>query len=333
MACHPRPFSMNTNKNKRIVAAAIFLFLLATFFPPWLYTIRGGRGIHITSPAGYSCIFLPPKQFYGAQIDTVRLGLEWLAILALAGTAWFLLRNDQPRRGEPRKPPDGTKDQPPPKKYEGTWGAMPLMVTIPSGKVTRSQSTGQPASSKPSAAPQKASQPVAERDTVVTAARKRIGKMLPSASALTVGAVFVGAVFFWGLRIPAAILIGFWILKATLKAWRDAQADATRLIDTVLKNSEVNLGYKPDAASLVFLATHPFLSAKIWRMLGGSGSHDDFQKLSFSRNEGFRTKCPCAGALMQYVLWRYNHPTDQFFGCVHPKEELERQKAGPPVEK
>jgi hypothetical protein len=137
---------------------------------------------------------------------------------------------------------------------------------------------------------------------------------------------------YW-LWLLLIIPVGFW----TLKALRSARADATRLIDSVVKNSLNNLGYEPDAASLMFLATHPFLSARIWRMLGEGGAasavgnavDEDItlscdRLLRYVRDKSFRERYPCAGALIQYAIYLCDRWPEQRYGCLHPKDQLTR---------
>jgi hypothetical protein len=129
------------------------------------------------------------------------------------------------------------------------------------------------------------------------------------------------------LMIPAGYLL--------LKMWRSQTAEATLLIDSVLQNSLENLGYEPDAASLIFLSRHPFLAGRIWRMLGDGGgvnmvggpvseeSEDSCERLlRYVRDRSFRERYPCAGALMQYAVYLCDRSPEQRFGCVHPKDEL-----------
>lgn len=136
----------------------------------------------------------------------------------------------------------------------------------------------------------------------------------------------------------------FWLLAAVpvilvfLKARRSARGNATLLIDSVVKNSLTNLGYEPDGASLTFLATHPFLSARIWTALGEAGatrmdsgplseqselSCDQF--LRYVRSPEFRKKYPCAVALMQYAVHISDRSPEQLYGCMHPKDEFEQK--------
>jgi len=52
------------------------------------------------------------------------------------------------------------------------------------------------------------------------------------------------------LWLLVLVPIGFFVLKA----WQSARSETALLIDSVLQNSLQNLGYKPDAASLMFLS-------------------------------------------------------------------------------
>jgi hypothetical protein len=174
------------------------------------------------------------------------------------------------------------------------------------------------------------------------ALRRRRGQLRP----LKIGAVVVvliimamlypHSVWLWLLLI---IPVGFW----TLKALQSARADATRLIDSVVKNSLNNLGYEPDAASLMFSATHPFLSARIWRMLDEDGAvltvggpvDDDItlscdRLLRYVRDKSFRERYPCAGALIQYAIYLCDRSPEQRYGCLHPKDQLGRPSPPPP---
>jgi hypothetical protein len=120
-----------------------------------------------------------------------------------------------------------------------------------------------------------------------------------------------------------------------LRMWRGQTAEAALLIDSVLHNSLENLGYEPDAASLMFLSRHPFLAGRIWRMLGDGGaanmvggplseeSDDSCERLlRYVRNTSFRERNPCAGALMQYAVYLCDRSPNQRFGCAHPKDDL-----------
>ena len=88
-------------KQRRIIAWTVFVFVPATFFPPWIYTHdqNGTNGGHAHTPAGYHCILSPPTPetdhvVDGVSIDASRLVLEWLCILVTAGAAWLFLNVD-----------------------------------------------------------------------------------------------------------------------------------------------------------------------------------------------------------------------------------------------
>lgn len=135
---------------------------------------------------------------------------------------------------------------------------------------------------------------------------------------------------YWLLPL-LAIPIGWSIFRA----WRKACTEASLLIDSLVQNSLENLGYKPDGASLAFLARHPFLAGRIWRMLGNGGTANMFRGpvskeseescerlVHFVRDESFRKRFPCAGALMQYAVYLCDRSPEQRFACCHPKDEL-----------
>jgi hypothetical protein len=122
------------------------------------------------------------------------------------------------------------------------------------------------------------------------------------------------------------------IIWWTLRARARARANTLLLIDSVVQNSLSNLGYKPDAPSLAFLAGHPFLSSKIWKMLGEGGAISRVggitseettasceKLLPYVQDMAFRERYPCAGALMQYAVYLCDQSPIQF--CQHPKDE------------
>jgi hypothetical protein len=104
---------MKINAIQRWIAVlAAVLFVIVTLFPPWLYTYdqNGTSGGRHSRPAGYHCIFSPPppeisereqyQKYYGVRFDSSALFIEYMAIAALAGAAWFLFRADKPRRDD-----------------------------------------------------------------------------------------------------------------------------------------------------------------------------------------------------------------------------------------
>jgi hypothetical protein len=92
-----------------ILAIATVAFIVAGLFPPWLYTFDTS-GVHSRKNAGYSFISQPPAtdfesankelkrigiqpylpEYYGIQIDYIRLSIEWICILVIFGAAWLL---------------------------------------------------------------------------------------------------------------------------------------------------------------------------------------------------------------------------------------------------
>ena len=92
--------SMN-NKQRFVGVLGAAVFALALFLPPWLFTYdrNGADGGHATKPAGFSCILSPPApegldEHYGVRIDTPRLLVECLFILAVGGASWFWMGRD-----------------------------------------------------------------------------------------------------------------------------------------------------------------------------------------------------------------------------------------------
>lgn len=131
------------------------------------------------------------------------------------------------------------------------------------------------------------------------------------------------------LLLPLLVIPMIWWM---LKARKHARADATLLIESVVQNSLSNLGYRPDAPSLAFLATHPFLSSTIWKMLGEGGAVSQVggmisedtgaacdKLLPYVRNAEFRSRYPCAGALMQYAIYLCDQSPRETYGCRHPQ--------------
>lgn len=138
--------------------------------------------------------------------------------------------------------------------------------------------------------------------------------------------------FNWQWLWILGLLAGGWMILILRKS---ARAEAELLIDSVVKNSLQNLGYKPDAASLTFLARHPFLSARIWRMLGEGGAASSVgggiseenstacdRLVHYVHDKKFRARYPCAGALIQYAIYLCDLSPNQGHGCMHPKDEL-----------
>ena len=118
-----------------------------------------------------------------------------------------------------------------------------------------------------------------------------------------------------------------------LREWRSAKKDTVKVIDTILENAEEKLGCTPDAKSLVYLANHPFLSAKVWRALGASGrsvfssgapGHGKAcnELFAYVENERFSKKYPCATALFQYTVYLCDSDRRKGPRCKHPKEEM-----------
>lgn len=133
------------------------------------------------------------------------------------------------------------------------------------------------------------------------------------------------------------IIIGIAAAWDIIRMWRKAKMDTDALIDSILKNSAENLGYAPDAKSVAFLARHPILSAKIWKMMSEGGAswgswsielqkyQDDCGSLlGYIQNQRFRQEYPCACAVMQYTVYLCDNTLTRNSRCKHPKDELNR---------
>lgn len=81
----------------------------------------------------------------------------------------------------------------------------------------------------------------------------------------------------------AGCIIGTIVVVHVVRKWVKAKADTVKLIDSMMANAEQNLGHRPDAASMAYLANHPFLSAKIWEMLAPEVGHFRDTSLSIAR--------------------------------------------------
>ena len=82
------------NKTKAVVQCGALAFLLCGLFPPWLCTfVPYGTDTAVpgAEDAGFSFIFIAPSDRHGVRIDAVRLGVEWLCVLAATGAAWVLV--------------------------------------------------------------------------------------------------------------------------------------------------------------------------------------------------------------------------------------------------
>lgn len=79
------------NQRQRIVLIVAFLVVLGmALFPPWR-----GLGEFGDATAGYRFVFWLGQSRYLIRIDSARLGVQLLAVLALTGAAYLILR---PRR-------------------------------------------------------------------------------------------------------------------------------------------------------------------------------------------------------------------------------------------
>lgn len=75
-----------SHSQKIILAVGTTAIVFMGLFPPWSYTLDY-KSAKRTRPAGYSIIFAPPSPeqespIYGVQIDTRRLLVQWIIVLA-----------------------------------------------------------------------------------------------------------------------------------------------------------------------------------------------------------------------------------------------------------
>jgi CheY-like chemotaxis protein len=90
---------------KVILLCGAIAFVWCGLFPPWLYTVyqtgtRDEAGVRSESDAGYCFILAPPRPraeapAYGVKLDTGRLLIEWVCILAATGAAWAIFRTQK----------------------------------------------------------------------------------------------------------------------------------------------------------------------------------------------------------------------------------------------
>ena len=83
------------NKTKAVVGCGALAFIICGLFPPWLYTFNQSSASSEIS-AEFRFISNAPdpsdsRNGCGVRIDTVRLGIEWLCVLAATGAAWALV--------------------------------------------------------------------------------------------------------------------------------------------------------------------------------------------------------------------------------------------------
>lgn len=88
-------------RQKRIVAAVAVAIFASGLFPPWLATFdvtasHDSTGKHSEMDAGYHLVITPPKpvndqRAFGIKLDSSRLLLEWVCIMAAGVAAWVLV--------------------------------------------------------------------------------------------------------------------------------------------------------------------------------------------------------------------------------------------------
>lgn len=90
------------DKRQKILICAAVAIVISGLCPPWITTWHmAGEGNSQWS-AGYGLIFFPPEgnRFEGIKLDTARLFVEWVCILAASGAAWEVVRLNRKRDTE-----------------------------------------------------------------------------------------------------------------------------------------------------------------------------------------------------------------------------------------
>ncbi len=91
--------NIKSDRRKTILIFAAGAIFVSSLFPPWLHTFyqtgtRDSYGARSEHNAGYHLILAPPSPEYegatvaGVKLDTERLLVEWVCILAAAGAVW-----------------------------------------------------------------------------------------------------------------------------------------------------------------------------------------------------------------------------------------------------
>lgn len=85
-------------KQKRVIVGGLLVFALCGLFPPWLYQVTRFS----VRDAGVCFILTGPLpragDYSNARMDTSRLLVEWLCVLAVAGAGWLLTARPNERK-------------------------------------------------------------------------------------------------------------------------------------------------------------------------------------------------------------------------------------------
>lgn len=95
---NPKKKCSPAKRRKTVLILALTIIALTMLFPPWIHVFHTNRQ-HVERPAPYSFIFDPPpprlKDYETTKIDLMRLSLQTIAILALAGIGLVTGKRDE----------------------------------------------------------------------------------------------------------------------------------------------------------------------------------------------------------------------------------------------
>jgi hypothetical protein len=94
------------SKTKVATRCGALAFIICGLFPPWLYTHSCDYAARAETSAEFSFLLKAPEPrnraySYGIKLDTAKLAVEWLCVLAAAGAAWVLV--DKPAQNETKR--------------------------------------------------------------------------------------------------------------------------------------------------------------------------------------------------------------------------------------
>ena len=146
--------------------------------------------------------------------------------------------------------------------------------------------------------------------------------------------------------MPQAIIVivGVVIVVETAAAFavklRRARQDTASLLHSLSTNAESNLGVALDVASIEYFIRRPFLAARIWDMLSSAGGPYGIPAITGDspyaslcndllarhiRNDQFKSRYPCAHALIQYAVYLCDVTVHRDARCPHPNPRVRQE--------